>query len=1195
MANRLTDADYITQAKTNQHVKNLEKFLEDESIKAPKHCAYTNVIDQGHGRTFQIPFRNPAMKEEISFTPDFSDLNNFGSGSSVCKVRGTKTKMDKFFDLLEAARLSGAHLNFSERQYFTVAGKKSREYLAPESDYATNESVANSQNPSESLEDSGNGESSEANYSFAEYDSEEVNSGEDISEYDEIANGSEEEVIPTTVEKQTSDGDDYEVDKSGIMFDFDIFQRASHKQIMDSHLYQLAFDIAKLLSEVVEWQHAADPHSSILLMWAAFISKPEVVPVHHKVYGDCYKDGFHFLLPGVKVTKAVKRYIMKKLLEDGILQQTFRGIEFLNPFDDMLDPNSINVPVLFLGNGKRGKIPYKFHQLYRVQLRTYDNMPLVQICNEFDPVRDTRGPMKVKDPRDARKYIMVDRPPSYKYNLTYELSLHFESPNGLIKMIEYEALPELETEINAYSERRAGNLIPEQELRETASQVADLTVRNSEAAYLQQILNILAPHRVREYADWKAVVLVLARRSQEYKPLAAWFSQRWPGAWVKNAAAVIDSLFEWAKNHSPDDDEDSNRRVRDIGTLYHWARTDNPDKFYEIQSMNAFNVLRTLIMQNDGNLNDSNIAKVLYTMFKNKFIFAVNPLAKSRAAAGKWYEFVLPTDKLGRTKAQVYKYREEIYPYTLDTYISEKLPLYIKGVRDWIQEKRDAEDADEATQSYYDHVYKQIKKTSQMLGNAGKSAGIIKKCENEFLDRGFIEALDTNRHVIGVGNGVLRVFPKTELIRQYHNIAISRYTDVEYLEYDPKNPYVKELENAIRQLFAGEEDAFRFTMMYLASTLDGRPKVPLLFIWLGQGSNGKSFLLELHINTLRLVPVGGYGAKLPVEFLTHQRPSANASNPAMMMLKSARFVYFSESESGDTLRMGNIKEITSETLSSRNHHESQDNFRANCHFVFCSNNDPRVQGSDHGTWRRILIYRFKMKFVPDPDPQNPRELKQDTKWIDVVPHNEHYKRAYLSILMKYYEEYRDKFNSNLHNVLRVTPTILRETQAFRNEQDTINRFCTTQVVHVGPEYKGEPTERIAMNEVAKQYTKWYRAAVEDTNLPSGEIVKALKASCLQKWIITQHKRSCLTECIILGPNATYNPEDGESDPEDEEEFKSEEVDKAVASDDSEADDIEDPASEESLEEKDHAEVETTSKDNIVEESYEDDLTDDLNE
>ena len=173
-----------------------------------------------------------------------------------------------------------------------------------------------------------------------------------------------------------------------------------------------------------------------------------------------------------------------------------------------------------------------------------------------------------------------------------------------------------------------------------------------------------------------------------------------------------------------------------------------------------------------------------------------------------------------------------------------------------------------------------------------------------------------------------------------------------------------------------------------------------------------------------------------------------------------------------------------------------------------------------------------------PEGENPFEKKQDSKWIDVVPHHEHYKRAYLSILMKFYEEYRDKYNSNLHHVLRVTPTILKETQKFRNEQDCVNRFCTTQVIHVGPMYKGEPTERIRLEELAMLYHRWYRAAIEDVNISKGEMMNSLKASYLQKWIVEQHGRASLTECIVLAPNATHNPEDGEAEPKEPEAFGS---------------------------------------------------------
>jgi len=429
--------------------------------------------------------------------------------------------------------------------------------------------------------------------------------------------------------------------------------------------------------------------------------------------------------------------------------------------------------------------------------------------------------------------------------------------------------------------------------------------------------------------------------------------------------------------------------------------------------------------------------------------------------------------------------------------------------------------------------------------------------------------LDTNRTVIGVGNGVLRVHPVTQLINQYHDIPIARYTDVEYLPYDPGNPFIRELEGAIRDLFANDQDAHDYTMMYLASTLDGKTKIPILYIWLGEGSNGKSFLLELHINTLRLVPAGGYGAKLPVEFLTTQRPAANASNPAMMVLKHARFVYFSESEQGDTLRMGNIKEITSETLSARNHNESQDNFRANCHFVFCSNHDPRVQGSDHGTWRRILVYRFKVKFCMNPDPDNIFEKKVNSKYIDEVPNDHNYKRAYLSILMKWYETYRNVYHSKLNHVPK--PTIDKETLDFRNEQDKLNKFITTQVVHVGPGTEKNPTPKIRLEEVVRAYIKWYQATVEHATLPQQEVMKAFKASALKKYLDESYGRTTLKEHVIVRLDQTGNPEEI-SDSEDS---------------DSEAGSEEEGSEEDSAEvvtEEEPSEIENES--DLVEESYE---------
>jgi len=278
------------------------------------------------------------------------------------------------------------------------------------------------------------------------------------------------------------------------------------------------------------------------------------------------------------------------------------------------------------------------------------------------------------------------------------------------------------------------------------SNLRKLSVRNSEAAYLHQILNIISPERVHEYNVWKSVIIALARRNPEYKPLAIWFSQRFPSSYGNNAFDTIESLFDWvAKNPATDNNDPTSTSVRSIATLYDWAKHDNPEKYKEIQNHNGFMILQSMIMKNDGNLNDAHLAKILWVMFRDKFVFALNPHAKTKKQ-GEWYELL--TDDLGRNTGGVYKYRREPYPYTLDSYIDEKLPEFLALVREWVREKHDQEDADEAWQAYYKNVYKNVQLTIKSLGSRCKSKAIIAKCENVFLCRGFVEQNDTNEHII---------------------------------------------------------------------------------------------------------------------------------------------------------------------------------------------------------------------------------------------------------------------------------------------------------------------------------------------------------------------------------------------------------------------------------------------------------------
>jgi hypothetical protein len=107
-----------------------------------------------------------------------------------------------------------------------------------------------------------------------------------------------------------------------------------------------------------------------------------------------------------------------------------------------------------------------------------------------------------------------------------------------------------------------------------------------------------------------------------------------------------------------------------------------------------------------------------------------------------------------------------------------------------------------------------------------------------------------------------------------------------------------------------------------------------------------------------------------------------------------------------------------------------------------------VTGSDYGTWRRLLVYNFKKTLYPkgNPlyDPANPLHGVADTRVISDYPGDPNYQEAYFSILVHYYEIFRDRYGCNIDEVPH--ERIRRETRAFQNQQDTMSRFLTERLL-----------------------------------------------------------------------------------------------------------------------------------------------------
>lgn len=864
---------------------------------------------------------------------------------------------------------------------------------------------------------------------------------------------------------------------TGIMLDFDILQSTRDVQWQTRRYYEMTQRIIDLISEMIDL-----PAMDIYII---FLRKPSIEPKVDKVYGKIYKDGFHMLIPSIQVTKSFKKFLIKRIREGDFLERSMRGINLVTPVEEVLDSASSTVPVQLYGCTRAGRPTYVLDCALKIQYE--DNSvynPQIEV-HHFNPdiIKSTR-----KTEKDKYRW---------KTNVTMEFSLGYSYPGGFIEKREFDPNERFADEINRYNERNAGPvIINEDEQAEIDNDLSIMSMNDPQVAIYKNLISILdVDKRLRERKDWVNFVRMIANMSPNYKSLAIYGSHRCPEKWTKGGLDELNRL--WTEFTTIR--QNQNVEVLSERTLHFWAQKDNPEKYKEVISNTAWKILADATFAYHGVIEQAIVADILQAMFGNKFTCIVDPNTKN-STRRIWFEFVIPTDK--KRPGEVYKYREEGTPDTLSRYMSKTLPKLYDMVIDYLRGQMGEMEEDVERNKLYKSMVKKLYTSKTNLLKDGFQNGVIRQCEKKFRDYGLYDRLDKNENILGVGNGVLKLGRRCELINRFHEYPISKYTQTNFIKYDPNNPDIKLLEKAINDLFPKEEiDARDFIMYYLASTLDSKPKEGILFLWLGGGCNGKSFLLELHRNMLGEM----YGVKLPLSLLTQPRPPAEKPNDALTKLEYAKYVYFSEPDPGLNFYMGPIKEMTGgEAIYVRGLHKEGRYITPKTHYTVAGNHRISIRGNDHGTWRRIKKYGFKITFR-DPheyNEHNPYEKLKDDRFIKEVKHDPRYHSAWLAILSHWYEKLQQKYNGKLSNIPH--PTIVNETIDYRNEEDTINKFITSRLV------EDPDAEDITLEELCRKYTEWHESNIKRERFIMSEIREAFKNSAIQNNIIIRLNNEFLT-------------------------------------------------------------------------------------
>ena len=483
------------------------------------------------------------------------------------------------------------------------------------------------------------------------------------------------------------------------------------------------------------------------------------------------------------------------------------------------------------------------------------------------------------------------------------------------------------------------------------------------------------------------------------------------------------------------------------GTLRYWSREDDREGYDSIESKN---IERLVVAARACTEHD--VASVIFGKFRDAY-------KCSDFRNNTWYRWTghiwRETDsgvdllmKLSKQVAKVFFDKEaaimsEMSQRGLTECTGEREGKKDCGVCDYC--KLDHEKSD------YHHVFIQLKKT------AFKS-NVMRECRELFWDEEFTKKVDSNKDLIAFNNGVLDMTTANFVFRDGKpEDYISFSTGI---DYEPERPYYEypawpEVEQFIKKVLPDREVRDYF-IKHLATNLLGGNTAQKFHILTGSGSNGKSMIMNLLSKAL-----GDYSCTVPISLFTQKRKSSGSAAPEVARLKGRRFVTMQEPDETIALNTGIMKEITSgEKMYARDLFKSGCEFEVQAKFHLACNDKPKINTTDGGTWRRLVVINFISKFVPTPVAANEYPLDES---IQFKVNSVEWATPFLAYIVHVLKEGKG---------LRKLPApakVMEYTSEYRNENDGIAKFISDKIVEVGEDDEIIPIDKPTLRRMFKQW------------------------------------------------------------------------------------------------------------------------------
>jgi P4 family phage/plasmid primase-like protien len=821
-------------------------------------------------------------------------------------------------------------------------------------------------------------------------------------------------------EKQLESGGPFVIDLD-FRYNIEVKTRLHNNDHIDNFVYALTNELNGM------YQMDEDVCFKIFVM-----QKENVNPLVDK---KLTKDGIHIMI-GLKSDKYAALYLRNAILKK--MEAIFEKIPLINTLDDVYDKgvaSGSNQWQLF-GSQKPNHQSYKIYKIYEVGYDQDDDECIVDECdiNAFDVYENIKdlSVRNVNNPQLFMKSSFVGKYEAFKGAITGNPSTSSSSAGNSA----------LSSHKIYGNERELFKMIasPEQLAVLVSSFLENINSENFELKEIHSYaLGLPASYYGSgSYNNWIRVCWALHNTHERL--LLSWiaFSAKAPNFCYSSIPELIEY---W-------DGSDNNSQGLSKKSIIYWIKEDNPSEYKKIHKEHVSHYVSQIIYGvggsstniNDNDVSDDTFAAILFQLYKNDFICA-------SVEKNIWYKFISnrwKKDDSGTSLRGKIQQIKSLLHDKLHDFDSLILNSCNNGEKDDSLEKNKK-------------IQRRLLKIIMKIGNAPVKKNIMTEAKQLFYDSEFMGNLDSKPHLLAFNNGVIdfneKIFRKG---RPEDYISLS--TNINYITLNESHAAITTaIQDFMRQIYP-QADLYTYMWEHLASCMTGWNKMQTAQMYIGDGQNGKSAVIQLMSMVL-----GDYKYEVQPNLITDNRVKIGGTAPEIVQLKGRRMVCVLEPKKNDILNEGIFKQLTAsnDPITARGLYQHEPLcFYPQFKLVIASNYLMNIHATDHGTWRRVRAVPHVSLFTDNPvqgDSEKPYQFKKDTDIGDIQ-----------------FPIWKEVMASLLINIVYKTNGLVTDcdivtskSRDYQESQDSIAEFLRDKVVK-------KMGSRITKQDISSEFSIWYQ-------------------------------------------------------------------------------------------------------------------------